>query len=114
MPAGPRASEPRSTSASANHTQQRRNEMDIYDEAIAYFQEHPGEIKDAWNQPKGHEYGCLFAYLSPIDTLDMDIGCPSLVHDGGDSTSGIPWFDEVIRALPLPRSPLNQPDEDAA
>lgn len=80
---------------------------DAYDEAVAYFTAHPGEIKDAWRHPMKHEYGYLFSYLTPSREPGnrpdgKPCGCPTIIKttmDQSEDRQEFAWTDELTMVI---------------
>lgn len=85
---------------------------DCYDAAIAYLQDHPGEIHEAWNHPCFHPAGCLFRYVHNRERVKCCAGCLTQIRAGGGVVAagrdglGDPKLTREIRADErIPKSP---------
>lgn len=71
--------------------------MDKYDDAIAYFAEHPNEILDAWKSPYKHAAGCLFQKATK-NGLGHGYGCLTEVRRWPQMPAQTCALTQAIRA----------------
>ena len=70
---------------------------DWYDDAVAYYQKHIDQCKEAWVKPREVPYGLLFGFLNDGRASYLGAGCPSQVMGGDDAQT--PELTKAIRAI---------------
>lgn len=96
------------------------SKQDKWDEAVAYFQNHPQEIYNAWNCPSQHNYGYLFDYLEPTNELSQKerakCGCPTMLAARTCYVAPTPevqtFIDSIADRLPKNQNMIDWMDHD--